>query len=462
MKTFHVEVENLGPIRSASFDSAHFNVLCGKNNSGKSICMHTAFCFFREWRDKIHIQARSGLAEAISRGERASFSISDYLPLINDAIEHAMPAFSRQVKNLLNKTSDSFADCVVRISFYPDYLEQCARSMWANAYLAMSAEVQMRMRKEINSETIDVWIDNRGTEEFPSSSSVAAALNRMLDFVFFERILPLPCLMTAERSGSILYGDDLRSLSFFSAQRVSDKGVMSIDDDKTHYAAPYIRELKNIWNFEQGGVKESPDLPVPLKAVKNRIRSVFSEHVAGGTFRQDDGRIYFKSKGTKEDVRLNEVSTSARALAQLNYFIDRIYDGNQLLMIDEPELNLHPARQRSLVRLLSRMARAAGVGVMITTHSDCIIRELNTLIALGAEQGRLKEVIKRHGYEEDELLHGDDVACGIVENGTIEQLEMSKGGGLSIPSFDHTIDSINAVQDDILSVWHAKAFGDDA
>lgn len=47
MRTFDITIKNLGPIRSAVFSASHFNILCGKNNSGKSMCIHAISCFKR-------------------------------------------------------------------------------------------------------------------------------------------------------------------------------------------------------------------------------------------------------------------------------------------------------------------------------------------------------------------------------------------------------------------------------
>ena len=50
-------------------------------------------------------------------------------------------------------------------------------------------------------------------------------------------------------------------------------------------------------------------------------------------------------------------------------------------MVDEPELNLHPENQRRMARLFARLVNV-GVKVFVTTHSDYIVKELNTLILL--------------------------------------------------------------------------------
>ena len=60
-------------------------------------------------------------------------------------------------------------------------------------------------------------------------------------------------------------------------------------------------------------------------------------------------------------------------------------------MADEPELNLHPANQRRIARLFARLVNL-GVKVFITTHSDYIVKELNTLIMLNHDKPHLKRI----------------------------------------------------------------------
>ena len=118
-----------------------------------------------------------------------------------------------------------------------------------------------------------------------------------------------------------------------------------------------------------------------------------------------------------------------------------------LLMIDEPELNLHPARQRELIRFLAKLMNVGGVGVAISTHSPTIVRELNTLIALGEQKEKCGVVMREYGYEQDELISKDRVACGIVENGEIVQQNSGDlGSGFFVKSFDDSSDQISNVQ----------------
>ena len=56
-----------------------------------------------------------------------------------------------------------------------------------------------------------------------------------------------------------------------------------------------------------------------------------------------------------------------------------------LLMIDEPESHLDTANQIQFARLLAHPCEYRDATVLMTTHSDYIIREINNLIMLSSK-----------------------------------------------------------------------------
>ena len=132
-------------------------------------------------------------------------------------------------------------------------------------------------------------------------------------------------------------------------------------------------------------------------------------------------------------------------------------------MIDEPELNLHPKNQRALARLVVRLVNA-GVKVFITTHSDYLVKELNTLIMLHQRSAHTRQVQQQHGYDDAELLAPqcvrlymtDLVLSGAAGAGTrrsrirtLSPAVVSPDRGIEVPTFDDTIEVMNAIQSEI-------------
>ena len=130
-------------------------------------------------------------------------------------------------------------------------------------------------------------------------------------------------------------------------------------------------------------------------------------------------------------------------------------------MIDEPELNLHPQNQRRMARLFARLVNL-GVDVFVTTHSDYIVKELNTLIMLNQDKPHLRRISSKERYRPEEFLKPEQVSVYLAEpveteakgepglGHTLSRARINEEYGIEARSFDDTINEMNEIQDAIL------------
>ncbi|WP_309734931.1 AAA family ATPase, partial [Chamaesiphon sp. OTE_75_metabat_556] len=195
------------------------------------------------------------------------------------------------------------------------------------------------------------------------------------------------------------------------------------------------------------------------------ILAEFSDMI-GGDYQVsgEDILSYIPRKNKKLKLSLTESSSAIRSLLDLGFYLRHQAAVGDLLIIDEPELNLHPENQRRIARLLARLVNL-GIKVLITTHSDYIIKELNTLIMLDRDEPHLKQIAEEEKYLASELLSPDKVKVYVAKEALV-QLEGQKKKtrsptlvpakitpelGIELDSFDMTIDTINRIQERI--VW---------
>lgn len=97
-----------------------------------------------------------------------------------------------------------------------------------------------------------------------------------------------------------------------------------------------------------------------------------------------------------------------------------------------PETGLHPANQRRLARYIARLVNA-GVYFVIATHSDILVRELNNLILLGANEKKRKSIEKEYSeYKNTDGLRPEDVGMYITRQNSdgvsLESISIDKEG----------------------------------
>ena len=277
--------------------------------------------------------------------------------------------------------------------------------------------------------------------------------------------LPKPFISSAERTGVATFRKELSFARDRLLKEMSQVGK-NIDPrellfkayqnypEPVQYDIDFMHQLENVAKRKSFIAKEHPEV---LDDFTN---------IVGGTYTiTSNDQLYYIPKGTRSKLTMVESSSSARALLDLSFYLSCIAEKGDLLMIDEPELSLHPKNQRRIARLFARLVNL-GVKVFITTHSDYIVKELNTLIMLNHDKPHLKRVAEENGYQDSELINVDQVKVYIAEKALMPleegQKRRRKGHtlvpakihpelGIGVSSFDKTIDDMNRIQDDI--VW---------
>ena len=110
------------------------------------------------------------------------------------------------------------------------------------------------------------------------------------------------------------------------------------------------------------------------------------KHVLSGNIHTDRSNPFYPAffylpDGWDKPLPLMNASSMVSELAPVVLFLRHVVKPGEVLIIEEPESNLHPAMQVELMRQLAAVVNA-GVRIMITTHSEWILDELANLVRL--------------------------------------------------------------------------------
>ncbi len=146
--------------------------------------------------------------------------------------------------------------------------------------------------------------------------------------------------------------------------------------------------------------------------------------------------IKYSFQGT--EIPLHRASSTVSELAPLFLYLKYIVGPNSILIIEEPEAHLHPSNQRILAKFLVKLIRK-GVNLIITTHSEYLIEQLNNFIMLSEIEG--KKRVEKYKYDEEDFLKLDEIAAYLFrydkKNGgyKIVDVEITKEDGISDEEF---------------------------
>ena len=438
---------NVGPVKEATLKLGGLTVIAGRNNTGKTYIAYSLYGFLKGWAG----WPRAGDMLADTVGEFPEVrDICERIRSIGTAVVPIPPstlvqhrtflakrmgdAFSPQFRNVFNSRRDSFRDARLRIEL-TDASAACPPS--PTEVVVGHAAITMRYS--------DGVVTGAVADRDHSRRKVDSLAPAFAYCVFLMRdLLPDPFILSSERFGISLF---YRELDFTKNQildllqkHASDEGGESpfliVDRTTSRYATP----IKDNIDF----TRSIPDLP--------RDRSPLAEHklydniknMMEGYYSNTNDDIRFISKARKKgrfNVPLHLASSSARGLSDLYFFLRYVADRGQLLIIDEPESHLDTANQVQFARLLARFV-GAGLRVLITTHSDYIIKELNNLIMLSRDFPEKDKVARKLRYRPGDELRPESVRAYVAEEGGLSECAIGRYG-IEMPVFDRTIDDIN-------------------
>ena len=109
----------------------------------------------------------------------------------------------------------------------------------------------------------------------------------------------------------------------------------------------------------------------------------------------------YRPDQAEEALRMSHSSAMVSELAPLVLFLRGIIKRGDLLIIEEPESHLHPGAQTKIAQTLARLVRA-GVRVLITTHSNWLLKQIGNLIREGELQKQGKSTSESADYLKEE------------------------------------------------------------
>lgn len=123
-------------------------------------------------------------------------------------------------------------------------------------------------------------------------------------------------------------------------------------------------------------------------------------------------------EGETPEIELSIASSMVKELSSLVLYLRYLAESGELLIIDEPEMNLHPAAQVKLIEFLAMMVNA-GLHVLITTHSPYVTDHLVNLIE-AYKHNNHDEVVKKFLLQRvDSLIEQSKVSVYSFEDGDV-------------------------------------------
>ena len=441
MASWKLRVENYGKIKSAEIEIAPLTLFVGDNNSGKSYLMSLLWGI-----ENLGVEALLGseYLESEETDELSEWLISQMKTAIQKK-KHIAPLedISEMLSNVLNKGLEKNKDNFVRRIFNSDNVSIGKLSIDLSDFKGRILDIELNEQTEL----LSLSIDSREALEVHRTIVESKTLkerryfNSILIQVLYKSIMGIKIVesdtqriiyLPAARTGFMLTKDIIN--------KVGRNNTFNLPDDREKFT-PFVRPINNFLDI-------MGDLTVGQKKNENYIHLAedIEHEMTDGTIEFSDmpnKEVMYVPDGHKKGIPLRLVSAVVTELCPL-ILILKHSDNIARFYYEEPEMCLHPQLQSRMGKVIARIVNA-GIGMVITTHSDIILQHINNMIKLQNRKD-CDEICDRLHYGKEDLLNCDQVRVYQLKarakgKTVVEELSCGENGFI-VPTFNDALDSI--------------------
>ena len=449
-----LEIADLGAIKKMKLDlSKNFILFCGPNSTGKTYASYILNAFLSDGSIIRQNYFDDIIKEIKEKGE---FNLSKNY--IDDCLLNTCQEIKKQAGNLFGISEETkntlFDKFEVNISY--DNLDY-KKSIEEDVNITLYDNVNViQVTKSSNSNIVKIESIKGTFQNILQNADIrmSSIINTILTKIAL-RGRTTSRMLTVERNSIYTFKTELSLSRNALIDRIqqnileSGKDIINIVNSSSRRYPYAVRESLRVANDLENIQKVEGEYAYIADEIEHDL-------LKGKVSTTKNGDVEFSTLFSVDSKKLpfHLSSSIVKTMASLVIYLRHIARQGDTLIVDEPEMNFHPDVQILLAQIFAKLSNE-GIHVVISTHSDYIIREINNMIMAGAlySKGREKEALTC-GYDKDTQLDKNSVEViyfnpnsktGVVETQSLE----IKDEGFEVTSIDDAIIKQNQRTDDL-------------
>lgn len=364
-----LSVKNIGKINFAEVEISGITVIGGLNNTGKSTISKSLFAIFNSLHD-LSRQVWLARVESISDIFRRNINFFDEFFREDSKIDHvklseliAGLTDEKEIENIMIKND-------ISQSFYKEVMPGVVTSNSLDPKNIAKEIVSKVFRDEFNNRIQNIYSKERFSEVVLETrdSKFKIGIDGDGDVDFDN---------SKELTYEVVYIDDpfiidSHNLGIFG--RRSSRGVFIPKYDHVKFS--------DHRNLLLNQLQRDDDLVLVEKAtIRSRIQDIYGKI---NTILGDTNKVVFSNRGYRQfDIPSDQLPVdSLSAGMKTFYLIKLLLDNgtiveNGTLILDEPEVHLHPDWQLNMAEIIVLLQRELKLHILINTHSPYFLRAID-------------------------------------------------------------------------------------
>ncbi|AKB61756.1 AAA family ATPase [Methanosarcina mazei] len=442
-----IHVENLGAVKNGDVDLKPLTIFIGPNNKGKTWTAYSIASLFsndmfnvysKSYSEKepengylhIHNAVKQVLDKGNAKIDMADFSRKYSTEYINN-VASIVPT---RISKFLDSRRASFEDLKMHIEL--DGLQDHLVSLTCKPAITFKISVNkegkslLTAQKEKDDPYLYVYTESsEGIQDIPVkviNKFITNAVFRIIHRAFFQKVVFFP----PERTGIVPF-----LLNQTTINESNDEHEDSEEHDTYSGISYPLMSMISIICFDKSDFiqkrKEKAENDETIKKFIE-IAKVLEDEIIGGSvepIEKPDGSqeiIFNLNSGNTFDIPIT--SSCVKDLIPLVFYLKYLATVRDLIVIDEPEMNLHPESQVKIMELLASLVNL-GLNIIITTHSTYIVDHIPNLTKAYKlnEEGKKGLESKFKLKREDSFIDQNKISVYLFDEGTIKNIYKDNG-----------------------------------
>ena len=451
-----IKVQKFGAIKNAEIDlSKKLSVFCGPNGTGKTYLAYLIYALTSQYNRNIGNSLSTDKIKELFENNETNITIDSKVLL-----EYKSGIF-RSVKDNLwnifalseNKSEKYFKDTeIICLTTDNDFLDIINKIEIDEPVKLFGFE--FNILKKSNSLDINIKLSDKIIKNSDFKNFVDLLLLSSIYSILSFYPITSSTIFPVERNSIYTFSDEL---SINNNERFELIKELSAGKKDINPIELFFKRTTRYPQPIRDGLRVAEDLENIQK--NNSLFFDFAEEIENELLKgkvgiTSEGNVEFASeKAPRIKLSFHQSSSIVKTLSSLVIYLKHLASYNDLLIIDEPELNLHPDNQVKLTRIFARLINK-GLRLVISTHSDYIIREINNLIMFSNVDAK-EDFSSIYNYNKGEYINLNDVSAYffIYKNERAKQTEVTPikidKYGFEVETLDKTIDYLSEISNDL-------------
>lgn len=358
-----LEIKNIGKIKSATLEFNGITVVAGNNNTGKSTIGKVLFALFSKFNSINEAIDKYKYDAIIARvfKELSTYELEDSIILGSPALMQIFKRNNYQNSQAILK----FLDGLISEKTL-DFIRSNIDIMIDNSSKEIEALDVKRIKAEIVSNYFNDIFDNEINNISISELAYVDLLikNKHIKAEFIDNI----CTVVK---------DEIKLIN--KAIYVDDPYIIDSEIDKSTNSLRGRNEINNnlIKLLHSKENEEQIIEQIIAKDKYAKIEEMINLVIKGQLILNKDGRYTLKNNEYPEGINVSNLSTGLKSFLIIKKLItDNLIVNRDILILDEPEIHLHPEWQIVYAELLVLLQKYFDLTILLTTHSPFFLRAI--------------------------------------------------------------------------------------